>query len=336
MVDTPGINEVAGAERATIAKETVRYSDIVLFVTFGDLNEVEFGALQALRSLSKPIVLVVNKVDLMGKRELSETLESIKRKVAGMIGDDDIVLAAGSPGMRSRIRVSPDGSDSEEEYTPKPIIEDVQARILDILVRERKAIVALNANLFAAEVSGRVAELKVKARAAEADAWVRKCMYIKAATVAINPIPVADIAGGIAVDVVMLRTLAAIYGRPFSMANARELLWTIGRAWGSNAAVEAVTHGMVSALKGITFGLSTILTALPQATVAAWSTFVIGKAANVYFINGGWAKKEPKAIIEDILKHTDQSSILAPLKDHVRGLLRSGGKSTGVVVATVE
>jgi GTP-binding protein Era len=176
--------------------------------------------------------------------------------------------------------------------------------------------------------------LKVKARASEADAWINKCMYAKAAAVAINPIPGADIAGGAAVDVVMVRSLAAIYGRPFSMRNAEELLWTIGKAWGGTAAVEAVTHTLVAVLKGVTWGLSTIVTAVPQAAVAAWSTYVIGRAANVYFENGGgWGDKEPKTIIEDILKGTDSRSILAPLGEQIRKALRGGGKSGDIRAA---
>ena len=83
MVDTPGINEVSGDERAAIAEATVRYADIILFVTYGDLNDVEFSALKALRALHKPIVLVVNKIDLFKRRELEETVAAIRRKVGG-------------------------------------------------------------------------------------------------------------------------------------------------------------------------------------------------------------------------------------------------------------
>ncbi len=109
MVDTPGINEVEGDERAAIAEATVRYADIVLFVTYGDLNDVEFSAIKALRQLHKPIILVVNKIDLFKRGELEETVASIRRKVGGMIGEADIVFAAGDPAPALRVYHNLDG-----------------------------------------------------------------------------------------------------------------------------------------------------------------------------------------------------------------------------------
>ena len=47
LVDTPGINEAAGELRGKLAEETVRYTDLVLFVADGDLNRVEIEAFTA-------------------------------------------------------------------------------------------------------------------------------------------------------------------------------------------------------------------------------------------------------------------------------------------------
>ena len=106
------------------------------------------------------------------------------------------VVASGLAEVRERSVVAADGSEHEEEVKRAPIIEDLQARILEILSREGKAVVALNANLFAAEVSERIARLKVEARQLEAERLITRFMWIKACAVALNPIPIADIAGG--------------------------------------------------------------------------------------------------------------------------------------------
>src|SRR5699024_10993564 len=110
-------------------------------------------------------ILVVNKIDLFKRRELEETIASIRAKVAGMIGDADIVFAAGDPAPVTRVYHHLDGSVREELAQRAPIIEDLSARILEILKREGKAVVALNANLFASEVSERIALLKSGLRA---------------------------------------------------------------------------------------------------------------------------------------------------------------------------
>jgi predicted GTPase len=44
LIDTPGLNEVDGAQRAAMAHEAASRADLVLFVTDSDLNEVEYSA----------------------------------------------------------------------------------------------------------------------------------------------------------------------------------------------------------------------------------------------------------------------------------------------------
>ena len=64
IIDTPGINEVDGADRAELAETTARRSDLILFVTDSDLNETEYAALVELAAIQKPIIVVFNKIDL--------------------------------------------------------------------------------------------------------------------------------------------------------------------------------------------------------------------------------------------------------------------------------
>src|SRR5208337_697074 len=108
LVDTPGINDAAGELRGKLAEETVRYTDLVLFVADGDLNRVEVEALKQLCDLHKPMLLVIHKAD--------GTIEIIS-------------------------------------FQPKPKIDALEARMLEVLDREGKAIIALNASLFASDVS---------------------------------------------------------------------------------------------------------------------------------------------------------------------------------------
>jgi GTPase len=94
LVDMPGINEAAGELRGKLAEETVRYTDLVLFVADGDLNRVEVEALKQLCDLHKPILLVINKANLHGPAQIKEISESILRKVGHRLGAADIVFVA--------------------------------------------------------------------------------------------------------------------------------------------------------------------------------------------------------------------------------------------------
>ena len=70
LVDTPGINEVGGLDKAELAETTARKADLILFVTDSDLNDTEYSALLTLAAVQKPIILVFNKRDLYSKEDL--------------------------------------------------------------------------------------------------------------------------------------------------------------------------------------------------------------------------------------------------------------------------
>lgn len=319
LVDTPGINEAAGELRGRLAEETVRYTDLVLFVVDGDLNRVELDAFTQLADLHKPIVLVINKADLLGPAQIEEITESILRKVGNRLGPDDVVLAAAAPRESEREIHKADGSIEIRRFQPKPRIEALEARILEVLDREGKAIIALNASLFASEVSDRITELKRHVRGKEVTRLIYYFMLGKALVVGANPVPVFDILAGMASDALMVQRIGAIYGTEFSLRSAQGMVLDILRAWGLMAAAEYGLHLAADLLRTATFGTSTVLTAVPQGLAAAWSTYVVGNAANIYFRDAGWSGRSAKDIVHDILvgAEKEKTSILEPIRDQL-------------------
>jgi len=63
LIDTPGIDEVNGEAREHLARDLACQADLILFVVAGDITKVEYDALTELRKASKPMLLVLNKVD---------------------------------------------------------------------------------------------------------------------------------------------------------------------------------------------------------------------------------------------------------------------------------
>ena len=319
LVDTPGINEAAGELHGKLAEETVRYTDLVLFVVDGDLNRVELDAFTQFSDLHKPIVLVINKADLLGPEQIREITELILRKVGNRIGPDDIVLAASAPRESEREIHKADGTIEIRRFQPKPKIEALEARMLEVLDREGKAIIALNASLFASEVSDRIKELKQHVRGKEVTRLIYYFMLGKALVVGANPVPVFDILAGMASDALMVQRIGAIYGTEFSLKSAQNMVLEILRAWGLMAAAEYGLHLAADLLRTVTFGTSTVLTAVPQGLAAAWSTYVVGNAANIYFRDAGWSGRSAKDIVKDILSgaEKDKTSILEPIRDQL-------------------
>jgi small GTP-binding protein len=320
LVDTPGINEAAGELRGKLAEETVRYTDLVLFVADGDLNRVELDAFNQLCDLHKPIVLVINKADLHGPAQIREISESILRKVGNRVSAADIVFAAAAPRESEREIHRADGTIETVSFQPKPKIEALEARMLEVLDREGKAIVALNASLFASDVSEQIKLLKQQVRGKEVTRLIYYFMLGKALVVGANPVPVFDVLAGMATDALMVQRIGAIYGTDFSLKNAQNMVLEILRAWGVMAAAEYGLHLAADLLRTVTFGTSTVLTAVPQGLAAAWSTYVVGNAANIYFRDSGWSGRSPKDIVQDILAGSEKqkASILGPIRDQLK------------------
>jgi small GTP-binding protein len=320
LVDTPGINEAAGELRGKLAEETVRYTDLVLFVADGDLNRVEVDALKELCELHKPMLLVINKADLLAPAQVKEISESILRKVGHRIGAADIVFAAAAPRETEREIHKADGNVEIVRYQPKPKIDMLEKRMLEVLDREGKAIIALNASLFATDVSEQISALKQHVRGKEVRRLIYYFMLGKALVVGANPVPVFDVLAGMASDALMVQRIGAIYGTDFSLKNAQGMVLEILRAWGLMAAAEYGLHVAADLLRTVTFGTSTVLTAVPQGLAAAWSTYVVGNAANVYFRDAGWGGRSAKEIVQEILTgaETQKTSILAPIRDQLK------------------
>ncbi|MEL6138355.1 MAG: Era-like GTP-binding protein, partial [Cyanobacteria bacterium J06628_6] len=64
LIDTPGLDEIEGAERSKVAQEVARQADLILFVVAGDITQTEYRALCELYATRKPLILVFNKTDL--------------------------------------------------------------------------------------------------------------------------------------------------------------------------------------------------------------------------------------------------------------------------------
>ena len=230
------------------------------------------------------------------------------------------MFAAAAPRETEREIHKADGSIEIVAVQPKPRIEALEARMLEVLDREGKAIIALNASLFASDVSDRIKVLKQEVRGKEVKRLIQYFMLGKALVVGANPVPVFDVLAGMASDAVMVQRIGAIYGTDFSLKNAQNMVLEILRAWGLMAAAEYGLHLAADLLRTATFGTSTVLTALPQGLAAAWSTYVVGNAANIYFRDAGWGGRSAKDIVQEILTGAEKqkTSILGPVRDQLK------------------
>ncbi|HNW78674.1 MAG TPA: GTP-binding protein [Candidatus Competibacteraceae bacterium] len=323
LIDTPGINEVAGEEREKLAHDVASRSDLVLFVVDSDITDTELKALRQVKGVAQRLVLVLNKIDRYSRADRDLLLDSLRLRATGLIQPQDIVTAAAQPAERIVILVDADGQETETRRRPAPDVAALRERIWDILKAEGKTMAALNAGLFAGRFSDRLTREIVTIRRDLAESVVRNYCLAKGVAVALNPIPVADIIAAVATDAAMILHLSRVYGLPISRTEAGSLLKTIsiqlaflmGTVWAMNL--------VATALKGISLGLSTVVTAGAQGAVAWYGTYVVGRAAEQYFAQGkSWGEGGPKRVVQDILDSLDRESLLAQARDDILARLK--------------
>lgn len=326
LLDTPGIQEAGGEAREELALSTARRSDLILFVADGDITEMELTALRRLGRAQRPMLLLLNKADRYSGQEREAILAQLRRRVAGVLPPERVVPCAARPGERIYVEQDPaTGLERESRRQPPPDVMVVREWLWRILETEGKTLTALNASLFAGEVSDRVAERMVALRRDLAERVVRAYCLGKGVGVALNPVPVADLLA-VAADGVMIVHLGRIYGLPVTRAEAggvfrviaAQMMLLMGAVWGVQLAA--------SALKGMSHGLSTLITAGAQGAVAYYGAYVVGKAAERYFAQGrSWGAGGPKQAVREILDSLDPDSILTGAREEILARLKQGG-----------
>ncbi|MCG7919573.1 MAG: GTP-binding protein [Candidatus Thiodiazotropha taylori] len=323
LIDTPGINEISGEERERMAEDVASRADLVLFVVDSDLTQTELQAMQKLSQLNRPLVVVLNKADRYTTDELELLLGSLQEKLAGIVSNEYIVATAARPAERIYLQEDEQGQEREIRRTPQADVMQLTDTLWMLIEKEGMALSALNASLFAGQLSDEVAERVVAIRQEVAERVIRGYCLGKGIAVAVNPIPVADLVAALALGASMVVHLARVYGMSVTRGEAGQLIKTIGSQMALLMATVWSVNLAASALKASSAGLSTVVTAAAQGGMGYYTTYVVGLAAQRYFSQGrSWGSDGPKTIVQQILDSVDKDSILQQASDDIRQRLK--------------
>jgi len=324
LIDTPGINELSGEERERLAFDVAAISDLVIFVVDGDMTQSELSALQTLGKTQRPLLLALNKADRYTADERERLLARLREHAAGLVRPDDVIACAALPVERIVVQVAADGSESEVRVPQAPDVAALDARVRAIAEREGKTLAALNAGLFAGDLSDRVAVRVAAARRDLAQRVIRNYCLAKGVAVALNPVPVADLLAAASLDVALVLHLGKVYGMPLTRSEAGTLIATICAQLAALMSAIWGVHLVSSALKGVSAGLTTVVTAGAQGALAWYATELVGKAAEKYLVQGkSWGEGGAKRAVADIVAGLDRDSILREARAAILARLRS-------------
>lgn len=170
LTDMPGLQEVGGHYDLLSRDEALR-AHFVIYLIDGDLTRTQASELKALMDIGKPVVVVLNKIDLLGEAEVTLLIERLKEHIIKLGGEkaNAQVVAVSAGGEREILRIMPDG---KEEMVMRPIPPKIDAlvdAIQDIIDGDQKALDQLRDTAVFVLAHRRVDELLVKKRQEKAE-----------------------------------------------------------------------------------------------------------------------------------------------------------------------
>jgi small GTP-binding protein len=322
LIDTPGLDEAGGEDREALAREVAGRSDLVIFALDSDITETELDALRAVLMQGRPVIVVLNKSDLYTAAERDALVASIRGKTAGLIDPEYVIVAAAQPRAQTVVEIDAAGNEVTVERAREHDVAVLRLKLWEILEAEGKTLAALNASLFAADLSDQVGRRILAARREIGDKLVRTYCIGKGIAVAFNPVPVADLFAAAFIDVGMVVHLSRVYDLPLSKKEAGSIVKVIVAESAALMTTVWALHLVSSALKVGTLGLSTILTAGAQGAIAYYSTYLVGQAAAEYLAKGkSWGDGGPKKVVKQILDSLERDTVLRDAKREIQARL---------------
>lgn len=326
LCDTPGLDEIGGESRESLAHRAASMADVILFVVEGDLTRGEWAALQAATGHARPVLLVLNKADRYTADELQRLLTHLRDRTELLMPPEHVLAASAVPAPRIVVEVQADGTERERVEARDPDVTAVAKRLWAVVEGQGQALVALNAGLFASRLSDEVAARITELRRDLARRVVDNYALGKGVAVGVNPVPAADLAAAAALDASLIIHLGRIYGLPVTRRESWRLLAVIITQLGALMGSLWTVGLFSSALKLGTGGVSTALTASAQGAVGYASTWILGRVAEEYFRNGrSWGEGGPKRAVQAILEELDTKALLARARADVRTALEKRG-----------
>ncbi|MBW4538076.1 MAG: DUF697 domain-containing protein [Myxacorys chilensis ATA2-1-KO14] len=281
--DTPEL--FAATEGGIIAErdawQLTRSSDLVLFVTNGDLTATELQAIERITKAQKRLILLFNKQDQYRPEDQQAILTQLRQRVQKLLPPQDVLAIATNPTQVKVRQLLADGMTREWLEKPNPQISPLIERLNQILMQEGQ-------QLILASSLSNLKEVKSEAKTALNQVWrdrampiVEQAQWVVAGTAFTNPFPALDLLATAAINAQMVMDLSKLYQRKFSLDQAKTIAATIAGLMLKLGLVEVSTQAIAGILK--TNAVTFIAGGLIQGVSGAYLTRLAGLTLIEYF-----------------------------------------------------
>ena len=283
LKETPAlfVGTDAAVEAETAAKEVTHCSDLVLFITAGDLTDTEFQTLQQLQAANQRTMLVFNKQDQYLPPERATVLQQLRQRMVGLLPAEDVVAIASSPAPVKVRQHQADASVQEWMEEQKPELTVLTERLSQILTQDAQQLVWATTMRAAAALKAEVKSELNKVRRDRALPVIEQYQWIAAAAAFANPVPALDLLATAAISAQIITDLGEIYQQKFSLQQAQAAAKTLGSLMLKLGLVELSTQAVGGILKGNAF--TYVAGGAVQGVSAAYLTRLAGLSLIEYF-----------------------------------------------------
>lgn len=256
-------------------------SDLVLFVTNGDLTDTEFQTLHQLTAANQHGLLVFNKQDQYLLDERATVLLSLRQRMQGMLKAENVVAITASPSPVKVRQHQANGTVQEWMEQPAPEITELTQQLSQIVTAERQQLVWTTTKRAAVALKVEVKTGLNGVRRDRALPIIEQYQWITAAAAFANPVPALDLLATAAINAQLVVDLGGIYQQKFSLQQAQTVAGTMGSLMIKLGLVELSSKAIGTVLKStaITF----VAGGAVQGVSAAYLTRLAGLSLIEYF-----------------------------------------------------
>lgn len=298
--ETPALFTIDTSNSSELASAFA--SDLVLFVTNGDLTDSEFQTLQYLAAANQRLVLVFNQQDQYLPEERAIVLHTLQQRMSTLGAENVVVGVATSPNPIKVRQHQPDGSVQEWLESSAPQTKLLTDYLTQIIAQESQQLVWATTKRKAVALKQEAKTVLNGVRRDRTLPIIEQYQWIAAAAAFANPVPALDLLATAAVNAQLVTELGAIYQQKFSLQQAQAIAATMGNLMLKLGLVELSTQTISSFLKSnaITFVAGGAL----QGVSAAYLTRLAGMSLIEYLQQDTTTDETQSPLNLDQLKQT--------------------------------
>jgi GTPase SAR1 family protein len=327
LTDTPGLDEIAGAERGQMAQAVARNADLILMITAGPLSSIEINALSEFALLQTPLLLVLNKQDLYPDLQPEQLHQQFQDpRLAARLTPAQMVKTAASPAP-IQVRVEwPDGRSHYAWESAPSQLEELKHRLEQFLQTEASLVATTHALLAAQFLDQAINQRIYLQRQPQANRQIvqyglAKLMFI--AGLASGSLWEWGLCLSPLMDLLLIRALQKCYGFPFNRWVATRLARSLLVSSGGLLLSYLVVVG-ASWLGGFESGIPPFIQAILPTCWAGYGSYRLAQATQTLLRQGvDWQAQSPRISLQILWQQLQPGMLLYPLLPQLQAKLEA-------------